>query len=145
MKCPFCNNQETKVTNSREIEEQTRRRRECLACNKRFTTYEKVENLNLVVVKKDGTKEPFEKEKIKKGIERASEKRPVTEDQICDLIEKIELKLKTSPSTEISSQEIGKLVMQELKKIDKVTYIRFASVYKEFEDVDEFYCELKKL
>jgi len=144
MKCPFCGESETKVIDSRESDEQTRRRRECEKCSKRFTTYEKVENINLIVLKKGGKKETFDVEKIRKGVERAAEKR-LEKEKIDSIVEIIEQKLRSMETNEIDSKKIGEEVMNQLKKVDKVSYIRFASVYREFTDVDEFKLEVEKL
>ncbi|MBS3170873.1 transcriptional regulator NrdR, partial [Candidatus Woesearchaeota archaeon] len=127
MKCPFCGESETKVIDSRESDEQTRRRRECEKCSKRFTTYEKVENINLIVLKKGGKKETFDVEKIRKGVERAAEKR-LEKEKIDSIVEIIEQKLRSMETNEIDSKKIGEEVMNQLKKVDKVSYIRFASV-----------------
>ena len=147
MKCPFCTNSETQVIDSRDTEnlEATRRRRECLKCQKRFTTYERIENTNLTVIKKDGRREDFEREKIKTGVRKACEKRPVTEEMIEALVDDVELELRSYKSTEVPSSVIGKLVMKRLKKLDKVAYVRFASVYREFTELTDFEEELKKL
>ena len=147
MKCPYCGNTETKVVDKRETAEfeATRRRRECLKCEKRFTTYERVEHIDIVVIKKDGRKEPFDKEKIRKGVLRACEKRPVTAEQIKDAIFDIEFHLRNKDSIEVSSSLIGRMVMNRLRKIDKVSYIRFASVYKDFKSVGDFSKELEDL
>ena len=144
MKCPFCGESETKVIDSRESDEQTSRRRECEKCSKRFTTYEKVENINLIVLKKGGKKEAFDVEKIRKGVERAAEKR-LEKEKIDSIVEIIEQKLRSMETNEIDSKKIGEEVMNQLKKVDKVSYIRFASVYREFTDVDEFKLEVEKL
>ena len=146
MQCPYCTHGETKVVDKRETDslEVTRRRRECLKCEKRFTTYERVE-IDLRVIKKDGRREAFNREKIKTGILRACEKRPVTIDQIEAAIDKIEATLRARSSDEIKSTVIGELVSKELKKLDKVAYIRFASVYKDFEDIESFATEVKEL
>lgn len=145
MLCPYCDSQETKVTDKRDSESVTRRRRECLKCNKRFTTYEKIE-LDLNVIKKDGHRAKFDEAKIRKGVERALEKRPVTTEQIEDLIHKIEGKIRTvAKDKDIQTSKIGTIIMTELKRLDKVAYIRFASVYREFADLDDFKDELKKL
>ncbi|MCD4666573.1 transcriptional regulator NrdR [archaeon] len=141
MKCPYCSHNETKVLDSRESENNVRRRRECLKCSKRFTTYEKVE-IDLIVIKKDGNKEPFDREKVLKGMLKACEKRPLSQDQINQSIDKVELELKSLKTNEVKSHTIGEKVMKYLKKLDKVAYIRFASVYKEFEDVDSFEKEI---
>lgn len=144
MKCPFCST-ETKVIDKRDSENITRRRRECLnqKCKKRFTTYERVET-NLRVIKKDNSREAFDREKLKTGILKACEKRPITEEQIEKAINEIEIKLR-SYGIEIESKKIGDLVMKKLKKLDKIAYIRFASVYHEFKDIDEFKNTIKEL
>jgi len=146
MKCPYCNYKETKVVDKREANEgTTRRRRECLKCNKRFTTYEKVENIDLSIIKKDNTRQEFDRSKIEKGITRACEKRPVSYDQVKKIVDEIEAELRLKKTKEIKSREIGELVMKKLKKLDKIAYIRFASVYREFADISSFEEELKKL
>ncbi len=145
MLCPYCTNNETKVTNKRDSEGVTRRRRECLKCGQRFTTYERVE-LELNVIKKDGRREKFSREKLKKGVEKAFEKRPVSSEKIDKLIDDIEAKIyRTAKAKEIKTSKIGQIIMDKLKRIDKIAYIRFASVYREFKDVDEFKEELKRL
>lgn len=146
MKCPFCQYEETKVVDKRDIENLTRRRRECLKCEKRFTTYERVE-LEIKVIKKDGSRESFDREKIKKGIEKACEKRPISSEEIEKLIEEVESKIYkiAENGKEIESKKIGEIVMEKLKKIDKIAYIRFASVYREFADIEDFKEELKEL
>ncbi len=140
MKCPFCSKTETKVVDKRETEddEVTRRRRECLKCKKRFTTYERIENIDLFVVKKDGRRESFDKDKLKKGILRACEKRPISMDKIEKSLKAIEAELKARNKKEINSAEIGNLIMRKLRSLDKVAYIRFASVYRDFQDIEEF-------
>jgi len=135
MRCLFCGS-ETHVTDKRESPEGTRRRRECLKCKKRFTTYEKPEKKNILVVKKDGRREAFSKEKIKNGIMKACEKRPISIDKIEKIIEEIEEKL--MKNKEVKSEVIGKMIMQKLKKLDDVAYIRFASVYMNFKDIKDF-------
>ncbi|MBS3151654.1 transcriptional regulator NrdR [Candidatus Woesearchaeota archaeon] len=147
MKCPYCGNTETKVVDKRETAEfeATRRRRECLKCEKRFTTYERVEHIDIVVIKKDGRKEPFDKEKIRKGVLRACEKRPVTLEQIDIIVSRIESDLRKLKTTEIKSEKIGEKVINALKKLDKVAYIRFASVYRSFKDVKDFEKEIKEI
>ncbi len=137
MFCPYCKHPETKVTDTRDSESDTRRRRECLNCRKRFTTYEKIEPLDIKVIKKDGSRQAFSREKLKIGIMKALEKRPVESEKVDKLLADIELKLE-SKGKEVSSKEIGELVMRGLKKLDKVAYIRFASVYRDFQDVDDF-------
>ena len=147
MKCPYCSNQGTKVVDKRETEDYvvTRRRRECLDCEKRFTTYERVETSNIVVVKKDGKREQFDREKVKKGIIRACEKRNVSMEEIDKVVQDLEQKLRNMESTEVKSKVIGEFIMKSLKKIDKVAYIRFASVYKDFEDIESFKQAIEKL
>ena len=146
MKCPFCGNTDVKVLESRDTEEfsVTRRRRECLKCEARFTTYERIE-MNIRVVKKDGASQQFEREKIIKGLERSCEKRQVTQEQIEHIASKIEAYIMKNGLKEVKSSKIGAIIMKELKKIDKVAYIRFASVYKDFADLDSFKDELLKL
>ena len=145
MKCPYCQDSETKVVDSRELDDIIRRRRECLKCEKRFTTYERVEHIELVVIKKDGKKEKFDREKLKVGLIRAFEKRPITIEQIEEITDKIEAKLRRRKSNEVSSKVIGEEVIRRLKNIDEIAYLRFASVYKEFENVGEFKKELVQL
>jgi len=145
MKCPYCSHSETKVIDSRETEDITRRRRECLNCTKRFTTYERVESVNLVIIKKDLRREPYDRDKLKRGLIKACEKRPVSHDDIEKIVDNIESKLKSLNTTEIKSTIIGEEVMRSLKKLDKVAYIRFASVYKDFKDISDFKEELKWL
>lgn len=147
MKCPFCHNQETRVTNSRttDRDEIIRRRRECRKCLKRFTTLEKIEESLLFVVKKDGHQEIFDRHKLLSGLLRAVEKRPISREQCEKLIDKIEANIKNQFSAEITSRSLGELVLKELKRLDKVSYIRFASVYREFKDLSEFTKELEGL
>lgn len=147
MRCPFCGHDEDKVIDSRPSDEGSaiRRRRECISCNARFTTYEKVENLPLVVIKKDGTREPFDRDKLISGIMKACEKRPVTTAQIENLVNSIETQSQNSLKREIMSQEIGEMVMERLKLIDEVAYVRFASVYRQFKDVNSFLEELNEM
>jgi len=147
MKCPYCGNTETDVVDSRDAEDlaAVRRRRECMKCEKRFTTYERVESVELVVVKKDGRREPFDREKLKAGLVRACEKRPVPHEKIEQTVEEIEMELRKKDTKEVPSSVVGELVMKKLKKLDKVAYIRFASVYREFADVEDFRKELKEL
>ncbi|HLD37009.1 MAG TPA: transcriptional regulator NrdR [Candidatus Nanoarchaeia archaeon] len=137
MLCPFCLHKETKVTNKRDAENLTRRRRECLKCRKRFTTYEKVESPEFFVVKKDGRREQYNKDKLLLGIVKACEKRAVSHDKIEKAVNEIEEKLRKK-GREVKSMMIGELVMKALKKLDKIAYIRFASVYRDFKDVDDF-------
>lgn len=147
MKCPYCGSLENKVVDKRETsgDEITRRRRECLSCEKRFTTYERVELVNITVIKKSGTKQTFDKNKLELGILRACEKRPITREKVKNICDEIEISLRNKDSIEIPTRQIGSLVMRKLKKLDHVAYVRFASVYKEFQDVDSFKSELKKL
>jgi len=144
MHCPYCLHTETKVTDKRDAEGVTRRRRECLKCARRFSTKEAVERAELRVIKKDGKREPFDIEKIKRGITKACEKRPVDMDTINKMVARIEGKL-IKRGNEIKTTFIGDLVSSELKKIDKVAYIRFASVYKDFTELDDFKKEIKEL
>lgn len=147
MKCPVCGHLESKVLDSRPANEgaSIRRRRECLACQKRFTTFETIEIMSFMVVKKDKTRELFDKSKIKRGIIRACEKRPVTMEQVENAVAEIEQMLLSSMKSEISSTQIGELVMQKLKELDEVAYVRFASVYRQFKDITTFRDELNKL
>ena len=144
MRCPFCFNEETKVVDKRDSKDTTRRRRECLRCEKRFTTYERPE-VSLIVVKKDGRKEEFSREKLMGGILKACEKRPVTVEAIEELVDGVEAGLMKRASTEIESRVIGEMVMKKLLRIDKVAYVRFASVYRSFGDVKEFEKALKTI
>ena len=146
MECPYCHNVETKVTDSRDTGALSiRRRRECLKCGKRFTTYEHIEMQPIYVIKKDGRREKFERQKIRHGIEKACEKRPVSHEKIEELIEKIEEKTRRSGKEEIESKQIGEYVMEALKETDHVAYIRFASVYRSFADISSFEEEIKNL
>ena len=147
MKCPYCNYEDTKVVDSRPVEDglATRRRRECGKCHKRFTTFEKIENSLLVVVKKDGSRESFDKNKIINGIMKACQKTKVTYDDVQKIADNIERGLSNTMEKEIKSTIIGRLIMDELKKIDQVAYVRFASVYQEFKSVDTFIDEINKL
>lgn len=146
MKCPYCSSEGLKVVDKREADDNsTRRRRECLSCEKRFTTYERIESVELVVVKKDGRRERFSREKIKAGILKACEKRPVSAEKIDKIVNDIEAELRSYDSIEIPGSKVGELVMKKLKALDKIAYIRFASVYREFEDLESFEKELKKL
>lgn len=147
MKCPYCGEENTKVIDSRPAEENNaiRRRRQCLKCKKRFTTYEKVENIPLIVIKKDDIREPYDRGKIEAGIVRSCHKRPVSYEQIVSAVEDVENKIFNMGKKEISSRVIGEIVMERLKELDQVAYVRFASVYREFKDVNTFMDELKKL
>lgn len=145
MLCPYCKSNDTKVIDSRESDDVTRRRRECLKCKKRYTTYERVESLDIIVIKKNKQRQPYDREKIKKGLLRAFEKRPVPIEKIEKIIEEIEAKLRSLKSKEVESKLIGEEVMKHIKKIDKVAYVRFASVYRDFKDVQDFEREVKEL
>ncbi|MCK9478052.1 MAG: transcriptional regulator NrdR [Firmicutes bacterium] len=147
MKCIFCGHLESKVIDTRCAEDGTynRRRRECLSCGQRFTSYERVENMPLIVVKKDLSKQPFNREKLLNGLLRACEKRPVSLEQLEGIIDEVEKVARSAPAREITTVEIGELVTNKLRKIDEVAYVRFASVYKQFKDVNSFMDELKKL
>lgn len=147
MKCPFCDFYETKVIDSRPTDEgqAIRRRRECIKCNRRFTTYEKVEEIPLIVVKKDGNRQAYDRNKLLTGIIKACEKRPVSMDTIEQTVNEIEKNLYNSMEKEITSQYIGEMVMNSLKNIDEVSYVRFASVYRQFKDLNTFMDELKKM
>ncbi len=147
MKCPYCGYGESRVIDSRptEDDEKIRRRRECLSCGRRFTTYEIVESTPLMVVKKDKSRQLFDREKLLRGIVRACDKRPVTAEQLDGVVDRIEQTYLNRLVREVSSEELGEAVLLELKKLDKVAYIRFASVYRDFSDVDTFVEELLKL
>ncbi len=145
MKCVYCKECETKVLDSRETNDITRRRRECEKCSKRFTTYERVENIELTIIKKDGRREPFNRDKIKIGIEKACQKRPISKDKINETINEIENELREKDDIEIPSKDLGEIIIKKLKKLDKVAYIRFASVYRDFKDVKDFEEEIKKI
>ena len=147
MKCPFCNNNDTEVVETRDNEDlQTiRRRRECPKCNKRFTTYERIERVPLIVMKKDGRKEQFDRDKLKNGILKSCEKTVVGISEIDSIAEEFEKELRNLDGVEIDSKKIGQLVAQKLKKIDKIAYIRFASVFRRFVDVEDFEKQLQKL
>jgi len=138
VRCPYCNHEETKVVDSRQDGNVVRRRRECEKCGKRFTTYERVEELPLFVKKKDGRREPFNRDKLRRSIIIACNKRPVSSEQIERLVDNIESKIRFDEDNEISTNKIGRMVMNRLKRLDPVAYIRFASVYYEFDDVDAF-------
>ena len=147
MRCPFCSHPESKVVDSRPSDEGSsiRRRRECLACHKRFTTYETMESLPLMVIKKDGSRQTFDKTKLLNGMIRACEKRPVAFATLEDMANEIEQVLQNDMDREIPSARIGELVMERLKKVDEVAYVRFASVYRQFKDISTFIDELNKL
>lgn len=147
MKCPFCNHENTRVIDSRPAEENNsiRRRRVCDECGKRFTTYEKVETIPLIIIKKDENRETYDRTKIEAGILRACHKRPVSAAQITQLVDAVETEIVNREEREISSNVIGELIMNKLKDLDPVAYVRFASVYREFKDVNTFMDELKKI
>ncbi len=147
MKCPYCGNLDSRVIDSRltEDSESIRRRRECERCFKRFTTYERIETQPIVVIKKDGTSQPFDRNKIFSGLIRACVKRNISTQTLEKIVNEIETEIKNKPSKEITSKEIGDLVLKHLKNLDKVAYVRFASVYKQFDDVKEFSKELEEL
>ena len=147
MKCPFCAYEDSKVIDSRPTDEnQTiRRRRECIYCKKRFTTYEKIEKVPIVIVKKDGTRQTFDRNKILNGMIRACEKRPVSIQTLENAVDNIEKQIYNTLDREIKSDLVGELVMEELKEIDEISYVRFASVYRQFKDIEEFKLELNKL
>lgn len=147
MKCPFCGYEESKVIDSRPTDEgeRIRRRRECLKCAKRFTTYEIIESLPIIVIKKDKSREAFNRDKLMTGLLRACEKRPVSIDTLDNMIDEIESIIQNSLDREVSSEKIGELVMEKLKGIDEVAYVRFASVYRQFKDINTFMIELNKL
>ncbi|MDP3703575.1 MAG: transcriptional regulator NrdR [Candidatus Omnitrophota bacterium] len=147
MKCPFCGHQEDKVVDSRASSDgrSIRRRRECLGCEKRFTTYEKIEEQSLMVIKKDGRREPFDRHKLLAGLVKACEKRPVSMDDLEALVDELERELSQQFEREVPSKEIGERVMRRLHALDPVAYVRFASVYREFKDVEQFMRELKDL
>ncbi len=147
MKCPYCGNDDTEVVETRDSEdlETIRRRRNCLKCEKRFTTYERVENINLIVIKKDGRRERFDRDKLKRGIIRSCEKTKVSIDNIEKAVTEIERELRGGESVEVESKKIGQMVATRLKKIDKVAYIRFSSVFKRFVDIEDFEKEVKRL
>ena len=145
MKCPFCGYKEDKVVDSRATAEESavRRRRECLKCGKRFTTYEYVEEVSLMVIKKDGRREPFDRKKLLSGIMKACEKRPVSIEKMEDIATSIERAIQRKSDREVNSQDIGGLVMEKLRLLDDVAYVRFASVYRQFKDVSQFMKELR--
>jgi len=147
MKCPFCSSLESKVIDSRLAKEETsiRRRRECLDCKSRFTTYERVEEVELLIVKKDGVREPFDRSKILTGMIKACEKRPISMDVIESFVSSLERELQERGDREVDSREIGERVINKLYEIDEVAYVRFASVYRSFKDVNQFMSELKEL
>ena len=147
MKCPYCGHLQDKVVDSRESKEadSIRRRRECEACNKRFTTYERIDEIPYMVVKKDGRREKFDRQKVLGGLLKACEKRPVSMGRLSELVNRVESKVSDSPDREISTIDIGEFLMDSLKDLDKIAYVRFASVYRDFQDEQAFFNELKNL
>ena len=147
MKCPYCHYTENKVLDSRESEGglSIRRRRECLSCQKRFTTYERIEELSIMVIKKDGTREPFDRKKLLNGVVKACNKRPVSLIDLENIVDQLEEQAFSSPGREINSQTLGEMIMKNLYKLDEVAYVRFASVYRQFKDIGQFMQELKGL
>ena len=147
MTCPFCGHREDKVIDSRESKEgeNIRRRRECIACERRFTTYERIDEIPYMVVKKDGRREKFDRQKVMSGLLKASEKRPISMGKLAEIIDDVEARLAESPDREISTTEIGEMLMSGLSALDKIAYVRFASVYRDFQDVEAFLHELNDL
>jgi transcriptional repressor NrdR len=147
MKCPYCGKADTAVVDSRETDDNDsiRRRRACTSCDKRFTTYERIEGLTLKVIKKDGTRQDFDREKLRRGVVKATWKRPVSMADIEDLLDDIERKLRQKSSTEVKSWEVGNLVINRLKKLDALSYLLFASVYRDFSSLEHFEEEIKRL
>ncbi|MCJ7429222.1 MAG: transcriptional regulator NrdR [Candidatus Nanohaloarchaeota archaeon QJJ-5] len=146
MQCPYCDEPGTSVVDTRETSDnEVRRRRECSACGERFTTYERHESPSLTVVKRDGEEEPFDRDKLRTGIERACNKRPLAEDDIEDLVDTIESRIRAKDLKSVTAEEIGEIAMSTLKETDEVAYLRFASVYRDFDDVDSFEEELEEL
>lgn len=147
MKCPFCQADNDRVIDSRASEDgfATRRRRECLACKRRYTTYERVERTAMKVVKKDGARVPFDRNKLKLGLEKACWKRPISDARLEAIVSEIENHIETNFDSEVQSRYIGELMMQQLRELDQVAYVRFASVYRQFEDVQDFVDELKPM
>jgi len=147
LKCPYCADLETEVVETRDSEDlkAIRRRRQCVKCERRFTTYERAENIELMVIKKDGKREVFDREKLRRGLLKAVEKRPVSVELIDDLVDQVERELRRKDKTEISSKQVGSAVLRKLRKIDKVAYLRFASVYLDFEDLGDFKEAIEKI
>ena len=147
MKCPFCNHLHDKVVDSRESKEgeAIRRRRECLACERRFTTYERIDEVPYMVIKKDGRREKFDRQKVLAGLLKACEKRPVSMSKLSDLVNQVESRVGDSPDREISTTEVGEFLMENLRDLDKIAYVRFASVYRDFQDEQALFNELKNL
>ena len=147
MRCPFCSHPEDKVIDSRESKEgeSIRRRRECLKCARRFTTYERIDEIPYMVIKKDGRREKFDRQKVMQGLVKASEKRPISMGKLAEIIDDVESRLSETPDRELSTVEVGELLMERLKSLDKIAYVRFASVYRDFQDVDAFLREVTNL
>ena len=147
MKCPFCGHAEDKVVDSRESREgdAIRRRRECLKCEKRYTTYERIDEVPYMVIKKDGRREKFDRQKVLSGLLKACEKRPISMGRLAELVNQVEAKVTDSPDREISTTEIGNYLMDRMRELDKIAYVRFASVYRDFQDEEAFFNELKNL
>jgi transcriptional regulator NrdR len=147
MNCPFCGHREDKVIDSRESKEGEiiRRRRECLGCTRRFTTYERIDEIPYMVIKKDGRREKFDRQKVMTGLLKASEKRPIGMAKLADIINEVESKLSDTPDRELSTTEVGEMLMERLSQLDKIAYVRFASVYRDFQDVEAFLNELTGL
>jgi transcriptional repressor NrdR len=147
MKCPFCGHPEDKVIDSRESKEGEliRRRRECLQCSRRFTTYERIDEIPYMVVKKDGRREKFERQKVMTGLLKASEKRPISMSKLAEIIDEVEGRLAENPDRELATTEIGEMLMRRLRSLDKIAYVRFASVYRDFQDVEAFLDEVSEL
>jgi transcriptional repressor NrdR len=147
MRCPFCNHLQDKVVDSRESKEgeAIRRRRECLSCERRYTTYERIDEVPYMVVKKDGRREKFDRQKVLAGLLKACEKRPVSMGKLSEMVNQVETRVSDSPDREISTTEIGEFLMDSLRELDKIAYVRFASVYRDFQDEQAFFNELKNL
>ncbi len=147
MKCPFCSHLHDRVVDSRESKEgdAIRRRRECLACERRFTTYERIDEVPYMAIKKDGRREKFDRQKVLTGLLKACEKRPISMPKLAELVNRVEAKVSDSPDREISTTEIGEFLMEGLRELDKIAYVRFASVYRDFQDEEAFFNELKNL
>ncbi len=147
MRCPYCGHGEDRVVDSREVSEggQVRRRRECMLCQRRYTTYERIEEVPALVVKRDGQREPYDRSKVLAGLVRACQKRPVTSRQLESMADDVEAALSKKDEREIRSEEIGQILMSHLRELDQVAYVRFASVYRRFEDIEQFLAELERL
>jgi len=147
MKCPFCSHLHDRVVDSRESKEgdAIRRRRECLACERRFTTYERIDEVPYMAIKKDGRREKFDRQKVLTGLLKACEKRPISVSKLSELVNRVEAKVSDSPDREISTTEIGEFLMEGLRELDKIAYVRFASVYRDFQDEEAFFNELRNL